>query len=121
MVSASKIIFNLIVVICGIIGLIFSIVGLGRFPYQKLLFIITALGCLIGVLIGFVDLFKNKTDLSNDLFRLILSISSGMVLILASIYIIFFTSSSLFIKSISIIAIIFFSIAVAKGVVMLKK
>lgn len=115
-----KNVFNVIVVLCGTTGLFFSIMGIWRFPNEKIVFIIILSGCLLGILIAILDICKIKRNIYGNSFRLILSILSGVVLVLASIFLLFFTNYPIFIKLVSVFSIIFFSFATIKGLVLLK-
>lgn len=113
-------IVNLIVLICAIIGLLFSVIGLLRFVNQKILFIIGISGSSLAILVTIYDLFlkdKNK----KDWFRIILVILSGIFSVWVCIFVVFYMESSLFLKSVAIFGIVFFSIAIIKGLLKLKK
>lgn len=113
-------IFNLFVLICAIIGLFFSTIGLFKFTNQRHLFIIGILGSALAILITTYDLFlkaKNKKGRLKQIFAII----SGIFSVWVCLFVIFWKESSSFLKSVAIFGVIFFSLAIIKGSLKLFK
>ena len=116
-----KKILNYFVILCGLVGLYFSGVGLLKFSDKRLLFVIVLSGSLLAIFVGAFDAFLHRTKIDNELVRIILAIFSGIILILGGLYILFFLNSSLFMNAIAIFAIVFFLIGVIKSISRLFK
>lgn len=115
-----KSIFNILIILCGIIVFFFSIIGFYKFPSQKILFFILLSGSIIAVLLAGIDIYRIKIHMpANSIAssKLILSTLSGIILIFASIFLIASPNQSLFIKLIAIFGVIFFGIATTKGTI----
>ena len=111
-----KSIFALVLLSCGAIGGYFSAIGLKKFPDSRFLFTIALCGSLLAILIAIRDLLSSGKRLSSAFHsRLPIGILSGLVLVLAGIYVLLFTTYSLFIKLIVLCGVIFFGLAIVKG------
>lgn len=108
--------FYLLVIICSLIGLYFSILGWIRFHEQRVLFFIAIYSCGIGIMVGIFEIVKISKNKYDEFYRIILGVLGGVAIILASAYLIFMINSPLLIKLISIFGILFFSISIIKGV-----
>lgn len=111
-----KKIINYFVILCGMTGLYFSCIGFQRFPDEKLLLLIASGGCIAAILLASLDTFLYGKKIDNKIFRTIVAIFGGIILILAGGYILFVMNPSLIMKTITFFGIIFFSIAIIKSV-----
>ena len=108
---------DLIVIIASTIGLLFSFIGLIKISEDKLLFYIFAVLSLSALMLSIIDLFIRGKDIIAEKIYYIITIVGGVTLIIISFIILFvFKDSSLFIKSIAIFSIIFFSIGIIKTI-----
>ena len=114
--SIIKKIFYSLVIICGLAGSYFLITGWKRFYGQRILFFIAIYSCVIGIIVGIFEIIKVPKNKYTEFYKIILGFLGGSALILSSLYLILMTDTSLFIKLTSIFAILFFSIAIIKGI-----
>lgn len=116
----TKKIIYLLVMSCSGMGLFFSIIGFTRFPEHKILFLIAIYSCIIGIMVAISEIVDLRRHEFFDLYKIILGSLSGIALILASIYLIFITNVSIFMKLICIFGILFFSLCIIKGMKIIK-
>ena len=116
----SKII-NYFVILCGLMGLYLSCIGLQQFPDKRSLFIITFCASLLAILIGIFEIFTFRKKIDFKIIKIIFSILSSIILIFGGLYILFFMHTSFIMSGIVTFAIIFFLIAVIKGTLKLFK
>lgn len=102
--------------ICGIIGLIFSTVGIFKFKEDFLLFLIGIGLSLIGLVIGIFKILNMCKTISKTKFNRYVESSiyllGGIMLIISSLYVFLDKNSSLIIKGVAIFGVIFFGYSV---------
>ena len=108
-----------IVILLGLIGVYFGIVGLFNFDAERLLFILVILISILGIVSSLITMISHSKIFDSKNFGSFFVICGGLVFIIAGIYMIFSQQFSLGSNFMFLCMIIFFSFGVVKEIIKL--